>query len=181
MALQLGGFMKHSLIIVLLLVIPAIATLDVSAQEVPGTAEKLETLKLQLIDVQAKVEALSNRLEQLEYDLKPENIERSLAGIGSTKPEDLREERRRQLTLQRDNAKTQLQTLELQQERLETAIADLERRAYQESAQPPQSSSLMLKPSFFNVSSVKFWTAVSMLVLVAGALFFFFRRSMQSS
>ena len=54
-------------------------------------------------------------LQQLDESIKPENIERSLAGIGSTRPEELRETRRRQLTIERDGVLAQLKTLETEQ------------------------------------------------------------------
>jgi len=79
---------------------------------------------------------LRSRLQRLDYDLQPQNIERSLAGIGSTKPEELREHRRRQLTIERDGVLAQLQRLETHRTRLEAAIASAEARASQESASP---------------------------------------------
>ena len=71
--------------------------------------------------------------------MQPENIERSLAGIGSTRPEELREMRRRQLTIERDGVRAQLKTLETSKQRLEAAIANAEALAYQQSARPAAS------------------------------------------
>lgn len=106
------------------------------AQETASAAETVEKLKLQLLDVQAKEEALRERAQQLDESLKPENIERSLAGVGSTRPEELRESRRRQLTIERDGVQAQLKTLETSHQRLEAAIANAEALAYQQSARP---------------------------------------------
>lgn len=99
-------------------------------------AETLEKLRAQLLEVQTKQEDLRARVQQLEESLKPENIERSLAGIGSTKPEELRETRRRQLTIERDGVLAQLKTLDNSRQRLESAIANAEALAYQQSARP---------------------------------------------
>jgi hypothetical protein len=107
------------------------------AQAPASAAESAEKLRLQLIEVQAKEEALRARAEQLDEALKPENIERSLAGIGSTRPEELREARRRQLQAERDGITAQLQTLATSRLRIEAAIRDAEARAYHESAEPP--------------------------------------------
>jgi len=106
------------------------------AQESSSAKESVENLRAQLLEVQIKEEALRERAQQLEESLKPENIERSLAGIGSTKPEELRESRRRQLTIERDGVQAQLKLLETSRQRLETAIANAEARAYQQSARP---------------------------------------------
>ena len=107
------------------------------AQDGGSAAETVEKLKAQLLEVQGKEDVLRSRLEQLDESIKPENIERSLAGIGSTKPEQLREYRRRQLAIERDGVLAQLKTLETSRQRLESAIANAEALAYQESARPP--------------------------------------------
>lgn len=109
----------------------------VQAQQAPSAADKAERLRAQLLEIQTKEAALQERAEYLDEALKPENIERSLAGIGSTRPEELRETRRRQLQAQRDGITSQLRTLETSRLRLETAILDADARAYQQSARKP--------------------------------------------
>lgn len=99
-----------------------------------SAAEEAETLRLQLIEVQTQEEGLRARAAQLDEALKPENIERSLVGVGSTRPEELREARRRQLQIERDGVAAQLRTLETSRTRLEAAIRDADARAYHESA-----------------------------------------------
>lgn len=127
--------LKSGLVMLFLLVFSASAY----AQETTASAaESVEKLKAQLLDVQAKEDDLRARLAQLDESIKPENIERSLAGIGSTRPEELRESRRRQLSIQRDGVLAQLQTVETSRQRLEAAIANAEIVAYQESARPTQ-------------------------------------------
>ena len=128
--------MRSAGILVFLLFLTFIST-TAYAQAPASAAESAEKLRLQLIEVQAKEESLRARAEQLDEALKPENIERSLAGIGSTRPEELREARRRQLQAERDGITAQLQTLETSRLRLEAAIRDAEARAYHESAEPP--------------------------------------------
>ena len=90
--------------------------------------------RMQLSEVQVMKAEMQARGEQLEEDLKPENIERSLAGIGSTHPERLREQRRRQLEIARARLRVQLDELDLNQTRLETAIAEADAIAYWQSA-----------------------------------------------
>jgi hypothetical protein len=90
--------------------------------------------------MQAQQTELQTRLAQLDEEIKPENIERSLTGIGSTHPEDLREARRRQLEVQRKGIQTQLDTLAASRTRLENAIAIAESESYR-SAAPSSSNS----------------------------------------
>lgn len=127
--------LKSGLVMLFLLVFSAGAYAQDSA---PSAAETAENLKAHLLDVQGQEEALRARLAELDEAIKPENIERSLAGIGSTRPEELREARRRQLSIQRDGVRAQLQTLETERQRLEAALANAEALAYHESARPPQ-------------------------------------------
>jgi prefoldin subunit 5 len=96
----------------------------------------VETLRSQLSDVQAKEAELQTRLKQLDEDLKPENIEKYYALNGSTHPEELREQRRRQLEGERERVNTQLDQLGASRTRLETAIATAEAAAYRQSANP---------------------------------------------
>ena len=99
-----------------------------SAQEIAAN------FRLQLDEVQLRQTEMQARDEQLVEDLKPENIERSLAGIGSTRPELMREQRRRQLELARTRVRLQLDELERSRTRLEAAIAEADALAYWQSA-----------------------------------------------
>ena len=105
-----------------------------NAQEATSAADTVDKIKLDLLDLQAKEEGLKARLVELEEALKPENIARSLAGVGSTRPEELREARRRQLTIERDSVVAQLGIIANTRTRLESSLADAQARAYHESA-----------------------------------------------
>lgn len=126
--------MKLGMISILLTSLVLVSTSSVFAQNTTDAAEKADTLRLQLLDVQAKEAELQERVRQLDEDLKPENIERSLAGIGSTRPEELREQRRRQLKIERDSLLTQLGHLAKNRASLESAIATADADAYHQSA-----------------------------------------------
>lgn len=118
----------------LLLVLLAFALIGSAYAQEPTAAETAEQIRFKLLDVQGQQEGLKLRLQELEEALKPENIERSLAGVGSTRPEELREARRRQLTIERDGVAAQLKILDSARQRLETALGEAEARAYHESA-----------------------------------------------
>lgn len=157
---------KTSLVLLALLML----SVNVYAQE---AAERVEKLRAQLLEVQTKENALRTRAEQLEESIKPENIERSLAGIGSTRPEELREARRRQLTIERDGVLAQLKTLETSRQRLESAIASAEALAYQQSARPPDTDQMMAASSAKSYQWVMLGGGgLAMLALGGGALFY---------
>ena len=98
--------------------------------------ERAANLRRQLVEVQAKQAEMETRLQQLEENLKPENIEKGLAGIGSTRPEELREQRRRQLEIERKSVQTRLEQLATSRTRLETGIVQADAAAYHSSARP---------------------------------------------
>lgn len=100
--------------------------------------EKAASLRAQLAEIEAKQAELQTRLQNLDEKLKPENIESALAGVGSTRPEDLREQRRRQLEIERNGVRAQLDLLATSHSRLETAIATADADAYRQSAAPPK-------------------------------------------
>jgi hypothetical protein len=130
--------LKSGLVLFLLLVF---STAAYAQDTTESAAESAEKLRSQLLEVQAKEDALRTHLAELDEMIKPENIERSLAGIGSTRPEELRESRRRQLAAERDGVVAQLQTLETGRQRLETALSNAEILEYQQSARPIQTLS----------------------------------------
>jgi hypothetical protein len=98
--------------------------------------ERAASLRAQLAEVEAKQTELQTRLQNLEEKLKPENIESALAGVGSTHPEDLREQRRRQLEIERNGVRAQLDLLATSHSRLEAAIGRADADAYRQSAAP---------------------------------------------
>jgi hypothetical protein len=127
--------MKFKLSFILFVALVPMLVVDAAAQGNSGAAQSVAELRAQLTDVQAREDELQARARQLDEDLKPENIERSLAGIGSTKPEELREHRRRQLSIEQNGVRTQLNLLATSRARLETAIRTAEGAAYQQSAE----------------------------------------------
>lgn len=131
-------YLSVSVVLAVLLVseaTPKIASAQTSAQE------KAASLRAQLSEVEAKQAELQIRLHDLEEGLKPENIEKALAGVGSTHPEDLREQRRRQVEIERNSVRAQLDLLNTSHSRLEAAIATADADAYRQSAAAPRGPS----------------------------------------
>jgi hypothetical protein len=118
-----------------------------------GAAEVAASLRAQLTEVQTKQSELQMRLQQLGEALKPENIESSLAGVGSTHPEELRAQRRRQLENEKAGVSAQLEQLAISQRRLETAIAQADAAAYQQSARPNDPGTNTKGPNVANVDN----------------------------
>lgn len=83
--------------------------------------QRTESLRLQQIDVESKLADLQSKVEQIEYQLKPENIERA-GGYGTVHPEEARDSRRRQLEGERSRLQSQVRILETSKQRLELAL-----------------------------------------------------------
>jgi hypothetical protein len=159
-------------------IVLSILFLSTSAVAQTSTAvEKLEKLRLELIDVQGQEERLRARLDQIEEDIKPENIARALAGVGSTKPEELREFRRRQLEIEKTKVSQQLESVVAKRAQLETQIKSLEVQTYHESAKPtPSSLSQSLAATLTNPTRQLFIGLAGGAFVVMGGAIFFIRR-----
>ena len=161
--------MKSQIALVLILLSFAV----VNGQEATSAAETVDQIKLRLLDLEAKEQELKYRKVELEEALKPENIERSLAGIGSTRPEELREARRRQLTIERDGVAAQLKILENTRTRLESQLAEAQGRAYQESARQAAPTQALVAQSRTSTRFLLFGVVgLGALALVAGLVIY---------
>jgi len=95
----------------------------VDLERLSRAEQRDSSLRSELRDVQAKESDLQARAEEIDYALKPENIERSVAGYGTTHPEELREQRRRQLESEKERVRKQLAQLASSHTQLEQGIA----------------------------------------------------------
>lgn len=84
--------------------------------------QRSESLRSQQIDVEGKLADLQSQLEQTEFSLRPENIERAAAGYGTTRPEEARDATRRALESRRARLQAQIRILETSKTRLEQAL-----------------------------------------------------------
>src|SRR5713101_1322514 len=95
----------------------------VDLERLSRAEQRASSLRAELREVQSKESDLQARAEEIDYALKPENIERSVAGYGTTHPEELREQRRRQLESEKERVRKQLAQLGSSRAQLELAIA----------------------------------------------------------
>jgi hypothetical protein len=84
--------------------------------------QRAESLRAQQLDTETKLADAQSKLELIEYQLRPENIERA-AGYGTVHPEEAREARRRQLENEKSRVLAQTKILETSRARLETSVA----------------------------------------------------------
>src|SRR6266513_2875915 len=95
----------------------------VDLERLSRSEQRSAQLRTELSGVQAKKSELAAHLEDVEFALKPENIERATAGYGTTRPEEMREQRRKQLESERTRTQQQLDQLNASEARAQQAIA----------------------------------------------------------
>ena len=99
------------------------------AQDLSAVEQQVERLRVQLREAADKEAQLRERARQLEDDLRPENVERSVASVGTTDARALRERRRQQLEREKAALDEQLTSLAASRARLEGAISTAEAEA----------------------------------------------------
>jgi DNA repair exonuclease SbcCD ATPase subunit len=82
---------------------------------------RAENLRAQQVDVESKLADAQAKLDQIEYQLRPENIEQA-AGYGTVHPEVARDTRRRQLENEKQRLLAQVKILETSRARLEQSV-----------------------------------------------------------
>ena len=100
----------------------------VDLERLSRAEQRSAQLRTELRDVQQKKADLEAHLEDVEFALKPENIERATAVYGTTRPEEVRAQRRKQLENERERSRRQIEQLTASEARLQQAIdtSDLE-------------------------------------------------------
>lgn len=95
----------------------------VDLERLARAEQRSSQLRAEQRDVQTKIGELEVRLEDVLFSLKPENVERATAVYGTTRPEEVRAQRRKQLENERDRLQKQLEQLRVSDVRLTDAIA----------------------------------------------------------
>lgn len=84
--------------------------------------QRAESLRKQLYDLVTKENELRTKLEQIQFDLRPEMIDRQIAFAGTLRPEELRDMRKKNLETDKRNAENMLIQLQSTRETLELNV-----------------------------------------------------------
>ena len=85
--------------------------------------QRSESLRKQLFDMMEKENNIKTRIDQIDFDIRPENIERVTVQLGgSLRPEEVRENRRKALDSERRNLQSMLLQLQTTHASIETAL-----------------------------------------------------------
>ena len=87
---------------------------------------RVETLQKELGDIGARETSLQNRLDEIELQMRPDQIEQARAGVGSMRPEEDREAMKQRLTNEKRRIQTQLDQLQQNRVRIQSSISSAE-------------------------------------------------------
>jgi hypothetical protein len=87
---------------------------------------RAEGLRKQLFEMIEKENTVKARLDQIEYEIRPEVIERTLQIGGSLRPEEIRDAKRRSLDSERNNLQALLTSIQSNRTNLEMNLARAE-------------------------------------------------------
>jgi hypothetical protein len=94
-----------------------------TTENIIQTNYKIAGLRAQVVEIETKKANLVDRIRQLDEQMLPENLERTTVAAGSTRPEELRENRRLQLETEKKAVLSQIDLLEQNRLRIEMSIA----------------------------------------------------------
>ncbi len=162
--------MKVSKTLILLVTLALTSASAIYAQEAASAAQTAESLRAQLQGVEAEEAELRARAVQLDWESRPENIERYYSATGTTRPEELREHRRRQLDNEKEYVNSRLTRLSASRVSLESAISAADAEAYAQSAEgfPADTFNQTLASPFLTNTSLL--AGVLALIATAGVL-----------
>lgn len=99
-------------------------TVDSLQDKLGKEQQRAGVLNGQLLVTMEKEATLQARVEQLDEQLRPQNIDNSQVGVGTLHPEDAREALRRRLTNEKRRVQAQLDLLRQDHARLQSSLAD---------------------------------------------------------
>jgi hypothetical protein len=93
--------------------------------------QRADSLRMQLSQVIEREANLRMRIEQINFEMLPDNIERRSALNGSLRPELVREQTRRQLEIEKQSVQAQLDNAVITRTQLENSIASIDIEIHQ--------------------------------------------------
>jgi len=99
---------------------------DYTRDQMTKEEDRIRVSQKEMVDLSAREAPLRKRLDEIESQQQPDRIERSLAGVGSTKPEEMRDSISRQLSIEKRQIQAQLDTIQASRTRNQSFITNAE-------------------------------------------------------
>lgn len=88
--------------------------------------QRTDSLRKQVFEMIEKENTINSRLDQIDYDIRPEIIERSVQLAGSLRPEEIRDAKRKTLAAERANLQSLLTQVQTTRSSLEASLQKAE-------------------------------------------------------
>jgi hypothetical protein len=85
--------------------------------------QRSDSLRKQVFDMMEKENTIKTRIDSLDYDLRPEMIERNAAMVGTLRPEEIRDSRKKSLQSEKTNLQNLLVEVQRTRASLEISLA----------------------------------------------------------
>jgi peptidoglycan hydrolase CwlO-like protein len=99
---------------------------DYTRDQITREEDRIRSLQKDMVELSAREAPLRKRLDEIESQQQPDRIERSLAGVGSTRPEEMRDSVSRQLSIEKRQIQAQLDTIQASRTRNQSFITNAE-------------------------------------------------------
>lgn len=99
---------------------------DYTRDQITREEDRIRGLEKDMVELSAREAPLRKRLDEIELQQQPDRIERNLAGVGSTKPEEMRDSVSRQLSIEKRQIQAQLDTIQASRTRNQSFITNAE-------------------------------------------------------
>jgi len=99
---------------------------DYLREQLKKEEQRVETLQKELADIGARETSLQNRLDEIEPQLRADQIEQARAGVGSMRPEEDREAMKQRLTNEKRRIQAQLDQFQQNRVRIQSSISSAE-------------------------------------------------------
>jgi hypothetical protein len=102
---------------------------DLLQERLTRAEQRVEALQTQLSDVMEKQANMQARSDQIDELMKPENLERQVATVGTFRPDEAREALRHQYENEKKRVQAQLEVQNTRKQQLERSLTDAEQLA----------------------------------------------------
>jgi outer membrane murein-binding lipoprotein Lpp len=102
---------------------------DLIQERLTRAEQRVEALQTQMSEVMEKEANLQSRVDQIDEQMRPENLDRQLATVGTFRPDEARESMRRQLDNEKRRVRAQLDVQAARRQQLESSLVTAQQLA----------------------------------------------------
>jgi hypothetical protein len=95
---------------------------DLIQERLTRAEQRVESIQTQMSEVLEKEANLQSRVDQIDEQMRPENLDRQLATVGTFRPDEARESLRRQLDNEKKRVRAQLDVQDARRQQLESSL-----------------------------------------------------------